>query len=56
MQKFTLEKSRFFPYIAWAVVIGFTIFVGTLTIQLQDSLTELEKATQHTNSSLTPPL
>lgn len=31
----TLEKYKIFPYIAWALFIGFAIFVYTLVMQLQ---------------------
>ena len=32
--KFVLEQHRFFPYVAWTLVIGFVIFTYTLTIEL----------------------
>lgn len=31
----TLEKYRFFPYVAWAVFIGFALFVYSLVLELQ---------------------
>jgi hypothetical protein len=37
----TLEKYAIFPYIAWAVFIGFTIFVYTLVIRLQEATESL---------------
>ncbi len=38
---FTLEKYRVFPYVAWAIFIGFALFVGTLAIQLYSVTNEL---------------
>ena len=37
----TLEKYKFFPYIAWAIFIGFAIFVYMLTLQLQNAAESL---------------
>jgi hypothetical protein len=31
----TLEKYKLFPYIAWAVFIGFALFVYSLVLELQ---------------------
>lgn len=31
----TLEKYAIFPYIAWAIFIGFAIFVYSLVMELQ---------------------
>jgi len=31
----TLEKYKLFPYIAWAVFIGFSLFVYSLVLELQ---------------------
>ncbi len=36
--KYTLESYRVFPYIAWALVIGFAFFTYMLTIRLQENL------------------
>jgi len=33
--KFTLEQNKFFPYIAWALCIGFALFVFSLALELQ---------------------
>ncbi len=32
----TLERSKFFVYVAWAVVIGFASFVVMLAFRLMD--------------------
>jgi hypothetical protein len=37
----SLESSRFFPYIAWATVIGFAIFTYTLTVRVQTELSDI---------------
>ncbi len=34
MSKRTLEQYRVFPFIAWTLVLGFTIFVYNLTTKL----------------------
>ena len=44
---FTLEKHRFFPYIAWAVCIGFAGFVGSLALELSAVTAELSAHTKH---------
>lgn len=46
MQKFVLEKSKFFPYIAWATLIGFTVFVYSLALNLQASTQNLKTTTE----------
>lgn len=48
---FVLEKHRFFPYIAWTLVIGFVIFTYTLTIELTQATDTLsEKQVQTVNT------
>lgn len=49
MQQFVLEKHKFFPYIAWAIIGGFALFVyhlslnmATTAISLDDSSSRLE--------------
>lgn len=37
----TLEKYKIFPYVAWTLFIGFTLFVYTLVIQLQETTESL---------------
>lgn len=39
---FTLEKYKAFPYIAWAVFIGFSVFVAGLAIELYNATNSLE--------------
>ncbi len=37
----TLESHKFFPYIAWTLVIGFAFFTYTLTMQFKTELTDI---------------
>lgn len=37
----TLESSKYFPYIAWALVIGFALFAYMLTVRVQEELTSI---------------
>ncbi len=45
MSKHALEKHRFFPYIAWTLVIGFAFFVYTIVIDLKETSLELSETT-----------
>jgi len=42
--KFALEKYRVFPYIAWAIVFCFSLFVYHLTQTLADATHDLGMA------------
>jgi hypothetical protein len=35
----TLESNKFFPYVAWTLVIGFAIFTYSLTTRVEQELT-----------------
>ncbi len=37
----TLEGNKFFPYIAWTLVVGFAIFTYSLTTRVQSELTDI---------------
>lgn len=37
----TLESHKFFPYIAWTLVIGFAFFTYTLTMQFKEELNQI---------------
>ena len=37
-----LESFKAFPYIAWALVIGFGVFVYSITVTLQAAADELQ--------------
>jgi hypothetical protein len=41
----SLEQYRVFPYIAWGLVIGFSYFVYTLTVELKHVQADLEHMT-----------
>jgi hypothetical protein len=36
----TLESYKAFPYVAWTLIISFTLFTYTLVVQLQNQLDE----------------
>lgn len=38
----TLESYKVFPYVAWALVIGFALFTYSLTVRLQENLTAVD--------------
>ena len=40
----TLEKYKIFPYIAWTIFIGFSIFLYSLVLQLQEAAESLTAA------------
>lgn len=44
MQHRSLEKHPWFGYLAWSTVIGFAVFVGHMSLQLQS---EIEHLTIH---------
>lgn len=37
----TLESYKIFPYIAWAIVIGFSIFTYFLTVRVNNELSNI---------------
>ena len=52
MMNNTLERHKFFPYIAWSLVIGFVVFTYSLTIQLTQATNSLGDATDLKVSTL----
>lgn len=40
--KNTFESSRFFPHIAWTIVICFALFTYTLTIRLERDISYID--------------
>lgn len=38
----TLESYRFFPYVAWALVIGFALFTYLLTVRVNQELSGID--------------
>jgi len=47
-----LENHRFFPVIAWLLVIGFAIFTYLLTIQLQKELSTISSGVERLEQRL----
>jgi len=45
MRKFSLERHRLFPYIAWITITAFAVFVGYLATELKQSMQGLEDRT-----------
>jgi hypothetical protein len=43
LKDLSLERLRIFPYIAWGLVISFSVFVYTLTIQLKQATADLRQ-------------
>jgi hypothetical protein len=50
LKDLSLERLRVFPYIAWGLVIGFSLFVYSLVINLNEATAEL-KATAMANET-----
>ena len=46
----TLEKYKIFPYIAWTLIIGFSLFVVSLTMHVKETA-ENFRYTKHNYSS-----
>jgi hypothetical protein len=53
MQHRSLEKHTWFPYLAWTTVLSFALFVGNLTLQLQQELHVLDTYATATETALT---
>lgn len=51
-----LESFRLFPYIAWALIIGFAVFVYNITINLQAAATDLKIQTEFTANTVKTPV
>jgi len=48
----TLESQRIFPYVAWALVIGFAFFTYTLTMQLKAELGYISTSVENVNDRI----
>ena len=42
MSKFSLEKQRIFPYLAWITVFLFSLFIYSITLELKKTTSDLE--------------
>ena len=51
-----LESFRVFPYIAWALIIGFGVFVYGITVQLQAAADELQIHSEFTVNTVKTPV
>ncbi len=50
MQKFVLEKSKFFPMIAWGTIVMFSVFVFGLALNLRLVAADLKQSTENLES------
>ncbi len=48
----TLESYKIFPYIAWALVIGFATFTYVLTTHLQKELSTINSSVEQLEQRL----
>jgi hypothetical protein len=51
MLKRALEKSPLFPYLAWTLIIGFSIFVSSLILELNQTIQEFAPAAPTINQA-----
>jgi len=52
----SLERHKFFPYIAWSLVLGFSLFVYTIVQDLRVATAELSVITERLERNIaTPP-
>ncbi len=48
----TLESNKLFPYIAWALIVGFAIFTYMLTVRLQEDLSQVDSGIEDLDARL----
>ncbi len=48
----TLESSKFFPYVAWALVIGFSLFTYSLVMRVNDELTDISESVSRVENKI----
>lgn len=48
----TIESSKYFPYIAWTLVIGFSLFTYSLVMQANDELTDISESVSRVESKI----
>lgn len=51
-----LESFRLFPFVAWALIIGFSVFVYSITVHLQAAATDLKIQTEFTANTVKTPI
>lgn len=52
----TLESFKIFPYVAWAITIGFSIFVYNIALELKAVTEDLQKQTQFLQERVQTPV
>jgi hypothetical protein len=48
----TIESSKFFPYVAWTLVIGFSLFTYSLVVRVNDELTDISESVSRVESKI----
>ncbi len=48
----TLESSKYFPYIAWALVIGFAVFTYSLATRMQTELSDISVSVERLEAKI----
>jgi hypothetical protein len=48
----TLESNKLFPYIAWALIVGFAVFTYMLTVRLQNDLSTVDSGIEDLDQRL----
>lgn len=48
----TLESHKFFPYVAWTLVIAFAVFTYALTMQVQGELSGISDGVERVEARL----
>lgn len=56
MSKFALEKYRIFPYVAWGIVVGFSVFVFYLAQTLAQATNELRDTRNYLEAQANMPI
>jgi hypothetical protein len=52
----TLESFKIFPYVAWAITVGFSIFVYNIALELKTVTEDLQKQTQFLQERVQTPV
>lgn len=52
MQKIALERAKYFPVLAWGTIIGFSLFVYSLVVNLQTAVADLGQVTSQLESAV----
>lgn len=52
MQKYALEKYRIFPYVAWIMIAGFSVFVYTMILNLRAITADLSATTDSLEAAI----